>query len=65
MTQVQILREHFRFKRTITPLEARTLYRIESLSRRICDLKAKGFKFKKRVLRDLTDKRYTVYEKVA
>lgn len=65
MTQTEILREHFRFKKTITPLEARTLYRIESLSRRICDLKAMGMKFKTRTLRDLTDKRYIVYERAA
>lgn len=65
MTQVEILCEHFRFKRTITPLEARTLYRIESLSRRICDLKELGLKFKKRRLLDLTGRRYVVYERAA
>lgn len=65
MTQVEILREHFRFKKTITPLEARTLYRIESLSRRICDLRARGMKFKTRTLHDLTGRRYRVYERAA
>jgi hypothetical protein len=63
-TQTQILRMHFRYKPTITPLEARTLYRIESLSRRICDLKASGYKFVKRRLKDLTGKAYTVYSVV-
>lgn len=61
-TQTEILRLHFRYKKTITPLEARTLYRIESLSRRICDLKSLGYKFTKRRLKDLTGKAYVVYQ---
>ena len=60
-TQRDILRHHFRYKKTITPLEARTLYRIESLSRRICDLKEEGMTFSKRRLKDLTGKTYIVY----
>ena len=64
-TQTEILRLHFRYKKTISPLEARTLYRIESLSRRICDLKAQGFKFVKRRLKDLTGKTYMVYQLAA
>lgn len=62
--QIQTLTKHFKYKRTITSLEARTLYRIESLSRRICDLKERGLSFDKRRRKDLTGKSFVEYRVV-
>ena len=61
MTQVEQLRRHFKHFRTITTYEARSVYRIESLSRRIVDLKAMGFQFDTKLKKDLTGKRYAQY----
>lgn len=49
----------------ISPLEARTVYRVDSLSRRICDLKDAGYKVSREMRKDATGKRYARYSLVA
>ena len=61
MSQLDLLRRHFEQKETITPVEADILYRIRSLPKRICDLKAKGYEFNIELRKDLTGRRYAVY----
>jgi hypothetical protein len=45
MTQLETLAKHFRRKKTITSTEARDMYGIQSLSRRILDLEETGMNF--------------------
>lgn len=61
MTQTDKLLAHFKLKKSISNVEAQALYRIRSLSRRICDLKDKGFTFNKEHKTDPTGQRYVRY----
>lgn len=60
-TQLQTLLHHFKAKPDISGLEARTLYRIEALPRRIADLRERGFVINPVRRTDLTGKRYVRY----
>ena len=60
-TQNGKLLRHLLSGRSITPLHARHHYGIESLSRRICDLKAAGHKIRVQYRKDPTGKRYAEY----
>lgn len=59
--QHELLLEHFKTKPSISGHEARGLYRIDSLPRRILDLEARGHRFSKEAKKDPTGKRYTRY----
>lgn len=59
--QTALLLEHFKTKPSISGHEARGLYRIDSLPRRILDLEAQGHRFSKEAKKDPTGKRYTRY----
>jgi hypothetical protein len=61
MTQLDMLKEHFTEKKTITGLEAQFLYRIMSLPRRIKDLEEQDYTFERIWKRDITGHRYRVY----
>lgn len=52
---------HFQTRGSISGIEAAAMFRIRSLTRRICDLKAKGFKFASETKRDTTGQRYVRY----
>jgi hypothetical protein len=61
-TQVNALLTHFRVKQCITADEARSLYQIRSLSRRICDVqKNLGVRLRKERRRDPTGRQYVRY----
>jgi Helix-turn-helix domain len=61
-TQVNALLTHFRQKNSITADEARSLYQIRSLSRRICDVQGHlGVTLRKERRRDLTGRQYVRY----
>ena len=45
-------------KRGLSPMEARFLYGIESLSRRICDLKDRGYKIYSEIRKAPNGKKY-------
>lgn len=59
--QTEILLDHFKLRESISALEARALYRIDSLSRRINDLEEQGHKFRREKKKDETRKRYVRY----
>lgn len=56
-----LLAEHFLNKSTITAVEAAAMYRIRSLSRRINDLEATGWTFRRESKVDPTGQRYVRY----
>jgi len=60
-TQVQWLVKHFEVKESISSTEARKVYGVESLPRRIMDLKLLGYEFAHERKSDLKGKRYTRY----
>jgi len=60
-TQVQWLVKHFDVKKSISSTEARKVYGVESLPRRIMDLKILGYEFAHERKSDLKGKRYTRY----
>jgi hypothetical protein len=60
-SQTELLKDHFMTKPSISGHEARGMYRIDSLPRRILDLETQGHKFFKEPKRDQTGKRYTRY----
>lgn len=60
-TQTEILRKHFMVRPSISGVEAAAMYRIRSLARRINDLEAKGFQFRREFKKDPTGQRYVRY----
>ena len=65
MTQLQLITKHFNGGRSISAYEARDLYRIGSLSRRINDLEERGTTIKRERKADATGRAYVRYSKVA
>ena len=61
MSQVELLRRHFRNESSITPVEAASVYKIRSLPRRIMDLKSMGFQFEHQWRVDGMGQRYMRY----
>jgi len=61
MTQLHVLRNHLKAGKSITPLEARHVYGVEALPRRISDLKESGMNIKREMCRDECGKRYARY----
>lgn len=59
--QTQLLLDHFRIKPDISGDEARNLFRIKSLPRRILDLEAEGYQFLRVRKTDSTGQRYVRY----
>lgn len=60
-TQTQLLLDHFKLKPDISALEARALYRVEALPRRVADLREAGHEIHAVLRKDETGKRYTRY----
>jgi DNA-binding HxlR family transcriptional regulator len=65
MTQLQMLNKHFNAGRSISNYEARDLYRIISLSRRINDLEEQGVVINRVRKTDPTGRKYVRYSKAA
>ena len=63
--QAYTIYDHLRKIGDISALEARAIYRVDSLSRRICDLKDAGYKVSRVIKKDATGKRYARYTLVA
>lgn len=59
--QTDLLMDHFSRRPDISGDEARGLFRIKSLPRRILDLEAKGYAFSRVNKMDTTGQRYTRY----
>lgn len=59
--QTQLLLEHFQVRADISGDEARNMFRIKSLPRRILDLEKQGYRFSKVPKQDSTGQRYTRY----
>lgn len=62
--QTDLLLEHFLVRTDISALEAQSMFRIRSLSRRINDLEAKGHQFRRVTKTDTTGQRYVRYHYV-
>lgn len=60
-TQAAQLLAHFATHSSISGIEATAIYRIRSLSRRIVDLKERGYRFAKERRQDPTGQRYVRY----
>jgi|TARA_R100000951_G_scaffold111369_1_gene110320 hypothetical protein len=61
MNQVQQIYRHLETGKSISGYEARDLYRIASLPRRINDLEEQGFKIERSRRTDPTGRRYVRY----
>lgn len=61
VSQDQLLLQHFNRVPSISAIEAAAIFKIRSLSRRINDLEAQGFKFRRERKRDTTGQRYVRY----
>ena len=59
--QLRVLANHLDKKSSISAMEAHSVYRIRSLSRRICDLEELGWVFRRELRCDLTGQRYMKY----
>ncbi len=59
--QTSLLLDHFRVRPDISGQEARGMFRIQSLPRRILDLEKQGYRFSKVLRTDSTGQRYTRY----
>ena len=59
--QLNWLLDHFKRHSSISAQEAAAMFRIRSLSRRINDLEARGFRFAREPKTDTTGQRYTRY----
>lgn len=59
--QLNWLLDHFKRHSSISAQEAHAMFRIRSLSRRICDLKKLGYKFVSELRYDTTGQRYVRY----
>jgi hypothetical protein len=60
-SQLDLLLNHFKVRDSITNIEAQAVFRMRSLSRRVCDLKSRGYKFRKDMRTDATGQRYVRY----
>jgi len=65
MTQIETLIRHFETVGSITNIEANAIYKIRALPRRVSDLEARGYKFKRVQKKDLTGQRYVRYQYVS
>lgn len=61
MKQTDVILNHLKIHKSITPMEAHIMFRVRSLSRRINDLEAKGHLFIREWKKDTTGQRYTRY----
>lgn len=59
--QAATVLQHLQNHGSLTPAEASTVYRVRSLSRRICDLKDAGYKIHRELKADATGQRYASY----
>jgi predicted RNase H-related nuclease YkuK (DUF458 family) len=59
--QAQVVRDHLFKAGSISGLEAHTVHRIRSLSRRISELVAAGYDIQKQQKKDVTGQRYVRY----
>jgi hypothetical protein len=59
--QTRKILAHLRSGRAITPLKARAVYRIESLSSRIAELRSVGYGVVADLMKDEAGKRYASY----
>ena len=59
--QTALLLDHFDVRSNISDIEARALFRIRALPRRISDLEVKGFRFSREWKKDSTGQRYVRY----
>lgn len=59
--QVDLLADHFTQRPSISADEARSLYRVRSLSRRIVDMMRSGHRFSKVKQEDPTGRKYVRY----
>lgn len=64
MTQQELLKNHFSTGKSISAYEARDMYRINSLPRRIKDLEQGGLKINRERKVDNTGRQYVRYSKV-
>jgi hypothetical protein len=60
-SQTNILLKHFSVKPSISGIEAAAMFRIRSLHRRILDLEAQGYEFRRERKVDTTGQRYVRY----
>jgi hypothetical protein len=59
--QTSLLLDHFAARPNISDVEARALFRIRALPRRISDLEELGYRFRREWRRDSTGQRYKRY----
>lgn len=59
--QLQTIIRHLKRRGTISSLEAHGVYRIRSISSRICELKKFGYKIEREERRDPAGQRYVRY----
>jgi hypothetical protein len=60
-TQIELLKNHFNAGKSISNYEARDMYRINSLSRRINDLEERGMSINRQRKIDQTGRQYVRY----
>ena len=60
-SQKNTLLNHFKARPNISGVEASAMYRVRSLSRRINDLEADGYTFRREMKKDPTGQRYVRY----
>lgn len=60
-TQNELILDHLAEKQSITAVEAWTLYSVRSLTRRICDLKERGYRFSEQKCVAPNNQRYVRY----
>lgn len=63
-SQTDLLLDHFKVRSSISALEAQGILLIRSLSRRINDLEAKGYRFIREQCMDSRGQRYVRYHMV-
>ena len=59
--QTALLLDHFEVRQDISDVEARAMFRIRALPRRIKDLEDQGFRFRREWKKDSTGQRYVRY----
>ena len=64
-TQLELLHDHLVKRGSITPYEARDLYRVNSFHRRMADLANEGVMFEKVRKTDNTGRQYVEYRLAA
>lgn len=60
-TQLDMLLDHFRIRPNISDLEARSMFKIRALPRRIKDLEELGYSIERSSRKDTTGQRYVRY----